>query len=553
MGTWLVSFADAVFRQSQRRQCASAIVHGIANIRAFGPRDLAGDPFYEAHRDIFSRRRGAGYWLWKPLLIRRVLAEMPDGDTLLYLDASVEVIDSVKPLEVLVANNGGVVPFRLPGRKIGNWTKRDCLILLGCDSPDYYEQEQVCATYLALGKCPAAVELVDEWLAAGGDARAITDDPNVLGEDDLPLFVEHRHDQSILSLLVRKRRLPVYRNPAQPPEPESNPAPPHADSPYGQLFNHHGQRRFPISTIPGRVVSRVRRSLERTNRVRSMFPAAALRPFIDRNRKTLSSVPHWIEDSVYANSIFHYGLPEQARPFIDMPIAPDVTYSDALMYLSTFLTKPIHYLEMGVSVGKNFAQSLHALQNATLCALDIEEINPTLEKFLTSRSVTEIPDPIASIRKAPVRVSDYAFPSRSNTVRYIAGDGMHEISWQPLAGRKFNILFSDMLHEPEGLLFENEMIKKLDLIDGDEFVMAWDDLGGTMEVAFRRIAADLRRRYGQLLVTTVPVRGWLGRNEFHHNIGLVLKLPGYAASLSPKLAGALLRHDQGVPGNAPRE
>ena len=45
---------------------------------------------------------------------------------------------------------------------------------------------------------------VSEWLTYAQDARAITDDDNVLGSNNYPDFREHRHDQAIMSLLVKK-------------------------------------------------------------------------------------------------------------------------------------------------------------------------------------------------------------------------------------------------------------------------------------------------------------------------------------------------------------
>jgi hypothetical protein len=39
--------------------------------------------------------------------------------------------------------------------------------------------------------------------------------PNTTGKNDLGDFREHRHDQSILSLMAQKYRLPLYRMPTQ--------------------------------------------------------------------------------------------------------------------------------------------------------------------------------------------------------------------------------------------------------------------------------------------------------------------------------------------------
>lgn len=56
---------------------------------------------------------------------------------------------------------------------------------------------------------------VGEWLTYSQDSRAITDDKNVLGSANYKGFHDHRHDQSILSLLAKKWKLKVYTDPSQ--------------------------------------------------------------------------------------------------------------------------------------------------------------------------------------------------------------------------------------------------------------------------------------------------------------------------------------------------
>jgi hypothetical protein len=51
---------------------------------------------------------------------------------------------------------------------------------------------------------------VSQWLTYATDIRAITDLPSELGEN-APEFVDHRHDQSVLSLLTKKWGIP-YNN-----------------------------------------------------------------------------------------------------------------------------------------------------------------------------------------------------------------------------------------------------------------------------------------------------------------------------------------------------
>ena len=54
-----------------------------------------------------------------------------------------------------------------------------------------------------------------EWLAYLTDRRIVSDDPNVMGKDNPKSFRDHRHDQSVLSLLSKKWGLPAFRDPSQ--------------------------------------------------------------------------------------------------------------------------------------------------------------------------------------------------------------------------------------------------------------------------------------------------------------------------------------------------
>ena len=56
------------------------------------------------------------------------------------------------------------------------------------------------------------MKLANEWLSYAQDERIITDIPNQGGTDNYPGFQEHRHDQSIWSLLCKKHQLDGVTN-----------------------------------------------------------------------------------------------------------------------------------------------------------------------------------------------------------------------------------------------------------------------------------------------------------------------------------------------------
>lgn len=249
-------------------------------------------------------------------------------------------------------------------------------------------------------------------------------------------------------------------------------------------------------------------------------------PIMQRNRDALALVPHWVTPEDYKNSFFGFGLPERVKHLIDLPIGNEATYSDILVALMRCLKKDISYLEIGVSVGKNFFQMLHATNNATLYGFDIENINPTLAAMLDTPQVCDTwPTPTDSVKKNNSTITAYRSVKTNNKVMYLSGDIFDEQSWKRLAGKKFNIIFSDACHTPEGLLKEYEMIKKYALLDNDQFVMVWDDLGGIMTDAWRTIFKDIQQQHNlpDNAATLAQLRGWLGVHEYLHIIGIIIK------------------------------
>jgi hypothetical protein len=209
------------------------------------------------------------------------------------------------------------------------------------------------------------------------------------------------------------------------------------------------------------------------------------------NRETLQLVGDWINEDAFARSFFKYGVPDFLRPMINQPIGDAPTYTDLMTLIAQRHFSRINYLEIGVSVGKNFFQLLNALNNAGLTGFDIEEINPVLADRLSSMSRTEWPTPSDSIKKTPSSLSTYTFDTKK--VNYLSADVWDANSWSKLEGNKFNLVFSDALHTPQAILFEFEMLVKYRLLD-ERFVIVWDDLVGKMRNSFFKII----RKYNEI-------------------------------------------------------
>lgn len=223
--TTLVSFAAKYhYVESQRRLVASAAATGdFDTIESWSPDRLRETPFYREHRAILDRSRGAGNWAWKPYVIAEALNKRRDGDFIVFSDTGMQAVgdDPLPPVAPLLTWLDGserrVAVGVLHGKPQRAWTKRDCFVLMDCDSARYWDADQIQASWIAFMVSPATCRLVAEWLRYAGDPRVVTDIPNQMGLPDLEGFIDHRFDQSILSNLIYKLELeiPPLRQPSK--------------------------------------------------------------------------------------------------------------------------------------------------------------------------------------------------------------------------------------------------------------------------------------------------------------------------------------------------
>ena len=163
--------------------------------------------FWEKHSDFVLRnKRGYGYWIWKPYIIQQTMNEMKDGDILLYLDCGCE-IDVYKKDEIAkyfeYVKEDYIIGAITMTEK--NWNKKDLIIRLGLENSSHLETEQYQAGALLFYVCDKTRKLVNDWYNIACYYNFIDDSPSF--SPNYAGFIEHRHDQSIFSLLAKKYNL----------------------------------------------------------------------------------------------------------------------------------------------------------------------------------------------------------------------------------------------------------------------------------------------------------------------------------------------------------
>lgn len=207
----VVNYADDKFAK-QRRVCSqTALSVGKADkVIEFTPEDIDKD-FLLSNKNIFSYTRGAGLWIWKPYIITKALNQVEEGDYLMYVDAGVTFISDIHLLvSEMERAKTSVMTFELPLLE-KQFTKRETFSLLSYNENTPYNQ--ILATYLIIKKNSFSKSFIENWLQLSTQEELIS--PRQFTDIENPhYFIAHREDQSILSILVRKANLPVFRDPS---------------------------------------------------------------------------------------------------------------------------------------------------------------------------------------------------------------------------------------------------------------------------------------------------------------------------------------------------
>lgn len=200
----LVTYADKKYKQNQVVLTSRAtVLNCFDEICDFTREDVEKSDFYKEHKHILDQERGAGYWLWKSHIILAVLDKLNEGDILLYMDCG-DWLEKGEGLREMLFKKmeDEKLDFLLTdgAYKNSEWTKKDCFVLMNCDSKPYHNATQLEAGIIVCRKTKRTEEILYEWLFFCRDEQILTDKSNMSG-DNYPGFKDHRHDQSILTNL----------------------------------------------------------------------------------------------------------------------------------------------------------------------------------------------------------------------------------------------------------------------------------------------------------------------------------------------------------------
>ncbi|MFZ3272915.1 MAG: hypothetical protein WA143_01435 [Lutibacter sp.] len=222
MKIYFITYGSGKFKYSTKRLSKEAESLGFfSKIIVFTENDL---PLCIKSSPLFYNNKGGGFWLWKPYIIDKILNEIDEGDVVVYSDAGNELLNSDKWNEYFnLLKNYNTIFFQYrenfdygwnkfnpeynDSPKLKFWTKKstvDHFRNLFYSDKDWLEKNKILAGLIFIKKSKKSHHFFKEWLNNMLFFPHIVFDlfENEKG-NQIEGFAQHRHDQSILSILVR--------------------------------------------------------------------------------------------------------------------------------------------------------------------------------------------------------------------------------------------------------------------------------------------------------------------------------------------------------------
>ena len=155
-----------------------------------------------------NNSRGYGYWCWKSYFIKKVMNTMNDNDILVYADCGCTLVNTnvaIGRLDAYVKLCSKLEVGNLSFQMVfpeKSYTKSDVFHKLNALDDTIMNSGQLVGGIFVLRKCPNVIKLIDEYYNACQDHSVIDNSQSETKND--PTFVDHRHDQSVFSILRKK-------------------------------------------------------------------------------------------------------------------------------------------------------------------------------------------------------------------------------------------------------------------------------------------------------------------------------------------------------------
>ena len=176
--------------------------------------------FKNENKEILEMSRGGGYWLWKPYIVNEILKKINEGDYLFYMDSMYYFTEDFtflyqdffnKKDDLIFLENDFLIWENKPNESpnhMKNLCKMDVIKKYNMHQKILSENaNEYWAGCFILKKTSRTVFLIKEWLKMCCNKHDLTDEQSNI--QNLYEFHDHRHDQSLLSILLHKNDIPA--------------------------------------------------------------------------------------------------------------------------------------------------------------------------------------------------------------------------------------------------------------------------------------------------------------------------------------------------------
>lgn len=221
--TYLVTFADNRMKKALHRlESQASQISQINQVFAYTESTLPASFTTSAQSRLKYSIRGFGYWAWKPQVVLSAMEHIPEGEIVIYCDAGFH-LNSLGALRLdqylypiqsgetdLVAFSHDIDLSEL--KKLVNdtpkmlefmYNKGDMLDLWSARGrKQITHTPQYASGLFIMRKTNKNISLLSEWLKIALEQPDLFNDSPSKSEN-LPGFIEHRHDQAYFSLMCK--------------------------------------------------------------------------------------------------------------------------------------------------------------------------------------------------------------------------------------------------------------------------------------------------------------------------------------------------------------
>lgn len=186
----------------------SVRMYSSFEIVVFKKSDIA-PAFLERHKDVLALERG-GYWLWKPYIIKTMLERIEEGSILFYMDSQYTFLNHFETFVNYVDKHDVLAWKNKPNEGVYRMKQRCKMDVMNryLDPAQHGNMEVCWAGAILLKNTFYSRSMIDAWLSMCCNADHLTDSPS--GAPNTSDFIEHRHDQTLLTIALFFYMVPLH-------------------------------------------------------------------------------------------------------------------------------------------------------------------------------------------------------------------------------------------------------------------------------------------------------------------------------------------------------